>query len=154
MKDFITQYIKGCATCQMHKVNTHPTRPPLYLITADPDALPFQVIALNFITKLPISDGFDRILTITDHDCSKASILIPCNENITAEGTAELYAKYMVSHYSIPAKVISDQDPHFRAEFTKEMCRILGIKQNISSTNHPQTDGQSERTNQSMEQYL
>jgi hypothetical protein len=108
MKDFITQYIKGCATCQMHKVNTHPTRPPLYPITADPDALPFQVIALDFVTKLPILDGFDSILMITDHNCSKASILIPCNESISAEGTAELYIKYVIPHYSIPTRVISD----------------------------------------------
>jgi transposase InsO family protein len=93
-------------------------------------------------------------LTITDHNCSKASILIPCKESITTEGTAELYARYMVPYYGIPTKVISNRDPCFRAEFTKEICRILGIKQNISSANHPQTNGQSERTNQSMEQYL
>ena len=154
MKDFITQYIKGCATCQMHKVNTHPTKPPLYPITVDPTALPFQVIALDFVTKLLISDGFNSILMITDHDCSKASILIPCNEGISAEETAELYAKNVVPHCGIPTKVISDRDPHFRAEFTREICRILRIKQNISSASHPQTDGRSERTNQSMEQYL
>jgi hypothetical protein len=154
MKDFITQYIKGCMICQIHKVNTHPMKPPLYPITVDPDTLPFQVIVLNFVTKLPVSEGFNSILTITDHDCSKASILILCNKSITAEGTAELYAKYVVPHYSIPTKVISDRDPHFQAEFTREMCRILGIKQNISSNNHPQTDGQSKRTNQSIEQYL
>jgi hypothetical protein len=108
MKDFITQYIKGCATCQMHKVNTHPMKPPLYPINADPDALPFQVTALNFVTKLPVSEGYDSILTITDHDCSKASIPILCKESITAEGTAELYARYVVPHYGIPTKVISD----------------------------------------------
>jgi hypothetical protein len=113
MKDFITQYIKGCVTCQMHKVNTHLTRPPLYPITTDPDTLPFQVIVLDFITKLLVSDGFNSILTITDHDCSKASILIPCNESITTEETAELYAKNVVPHYGIPTKVISDQDPCF-----------------------------------------
>jgi hypothetical protein len=113
MKDFITQYIKGCTTCQMHKVNTHPTKPPLYLITMDPNALPFQVITLDFVTKLPVSDGFDSILTITDHNCSKASILIPCNKSITAEKTAELYTKYVVPHYGILTRVISDRDPHF-----------------------------------------
>jgi hypothetical protein len=113
MKDFIMQYIKGCAMCQMHKVNTHPMKPPLYPITTNPEALPFQVIALDFVTKLPISKGFDSILTITDHDCSKASILILCNESITAEGTAELYAKHMVLHYGIPTKVILDRDPCF-----------------------------------------
>jgi hypothetical protein len=123
-------------------------------ITTDPKALPFQVIALDFVTKLPVSEGYDSILTITNHNCSKASILILCNESITAEETAELYTKHVVPHYGISTKVISDRDPCFCANVTKEICRIFHIKQNISSANHPQTDGQSERTNQTMEQFL
>jgi len=82
MKDYVMQYIKGCATCQMNKVNTNPMKPPLYPITPAPDSLPFQTIALDFIMKLPESNGHDTILTITDHDCSKASIFIPCKEAI------------------------------------------------------------------------
>jgi Integrase zinc binding domain len=88
MHDHIMQYIKGCATCQMHKVNTNLTKPPLYPITPIPDALPFQTIALDFITKLPVSEGYDTILTIMDHDCLKASLFIPCKETIDSEGVA------------------------------------------------------------------
>jgi hypothetical protein len=77
MKDFIMQYIKGCATCQMTKINTHPSKPALFPIATDPKALLFQVIALDFVTDLPVSEGHDSILTITDHDCSKALIFIP-----------------------------------------------------------------------------
>jgi hypothetical protein len=110
MRDHITQYIKGCATCQMNKVNTNPTKPPFYLITPVTDTLPFQTIALDFITKLPESDGYDTILTITDHDCSKASIFIPCKETIDSEGVAQLYAQHVVPHYGTPKKVISDRD--------------------------------------------
>src|SRR5579863_8106000 len=57
-------------------------------------------------------------------------------------------------HNRIPKKIILDRDPRFIAHFSKELCRILGIKQNLSTAFHPQTDGQSERTNQSLEQYL
>jgi Integrase zinc binding domain len=110
MRDHITQYIKGCATCQMHKVNTNPTKPPLYPITPMPDALPFQTIALDFITKLPVSEGYDTILTITDHDCSKASLFIPCKETIDSEGVAQLFAQHVVPHYGTPRKIISDRD--------------------------------------------
>jgi transposase InsO family protein len=60
----------------------------------------------------------------------------------------------MIPHYSLPRKIISDRDPRFTSNFTTELCRILGVKQNISTAYHPQTDGQSERTNQSLEQYL
>ena len=114
MKDFITQYIKGCATCQMTKINTHPSKPALFPIATDPKALPFQVIALDFVTDLPVSQGFDSILTVTDHDCSKASIFIPCNKTITAEGTAELYARHIVPHYGLPTRIISGHRTRFR----------------------------------------
>jgi hypothetical protein len=154
MCDFIIQYIKGCATCQMNKVNTNPTKPPIYPITPTPDALPFQTIALDFITKLPESQGYDMILTITDHDCSKASIFILCKETIDSEGVAKVHAQHIIPHYGIPKKVISDRDPRFTSNFTKELCWILGIKQNISTTYHPQTDRQSKRTNQLLKQYL
>ena len=61
------------------------------------DTNPFEVITLDFITKLPKSQGHDTILTVTDHDCTKASVFIPCTEEITAEGTAMLYIKYIFS---------------------------------------------------------
>jgi len=154
MKNFATEYVKGCATCQMSKINTQPTRPALSPITPEPNALPFQTVSLDFIVKLPESEGFDTILTITDHDCSKAAIFTPCNEAIDAAGVAKLYATYVFPHYGLPKKVISDRDPRFASNFSREMCSLLGIKQNISSAYHPQTDGQSERTNQSLEQYL
>jgi len=154
MKNFVTEYIKGCATCQMTKVNTQPTRPPLFPIHSEVNALPFQTISLDFIVKLPVSDGYDTILTITDHDCSKAAIFIPCNEEIDAAGVAKVYANYVFPHYGLPKKVISDRDPRFASNFSRELCDLLRIKQNISSAYHPQTDGQSERTNQSLEQYL
>jgi hypothetical protein len=121
----------------MHKVNTNPTKPPLYPITPVPDALPFQTIALDLITKLPASEGYDTILTITDHDCSKASLFIPCKETIDSEGVTQLFAQHVVPHYGTPRKIISDRDTRFTSNFTIELCRILGIKQNISTAYHP-----------------
>src|SRR5712672_724149 len=154
MKNFVTEYIKGCATCQMTKVNTQPTKPPLFPIYSETNALPFQTISLDIIVKLPVTDNYNTIITITDHDCSKAAIFIPCNEEIDAAGVAKVYATYVFPHYGLPKKVISDRDPRFASNFSRELCNLLGIKQNISSAYHPQTDGQSERTNQSLEQYL
>src|SRR5712675_629326 len=154
MKNYTTEYIKGCAICQMSKINTNPSKPALFPITPEPNALPFQTISLDFIVKLPESEGFDTILTITDHDCSKAAISTPCNETIDAAGVVKLYATHVFPHYGLPKKVISDRDPRFASNFSHKMCDLLGIKQNISSAYHPQTDGQRERTNQSLEQYL
>ena len=111
MKDFITHYIKGCATCQMSKVNTHPNKPQISPVTATPGALPFETVAMDFIVKLPESEGKDTILTITDHDCTKAAIFIPCNETIDTPELAKLYAVHIFPHYGIPKKIISDRDP-------------------------------------------
>jgi transposase InsO family protein len=84
----------------------------------------------------------------------KAAIFIPCHQTIDTEGIAQLYANYVFSHYGAPRKVISDRDTRFTAQFSLELCRALGIERNISTACHPQTDGQSERTNQWLEQYL
>jgi len=78
----------------------------------------------------------------------------PDQESIDSEGVAKLYTSQVFPHYGIPLKIISDCDTCFDSAFTKELCRLLGVKQNISSAYHPQTDGQSEHTNQSLEQYL
>jgi hypothetical protein len=153
MKDTITNYIKGCALCQSRKNNPTNPKPPLFPIPSDTYTLPFKSITLDFITKLPHSQTYNTILTITD-TFSKASIFVPCNETIDSEKTALLYATYVLPHYGLPSRIISDRDPRFTSTFTKELCRLLQIDQNISTAYHPQTDGQSERTNQWLEQYL
>ena len=153
MKQTITDYIKGCTLCQSRKNQPNRMKPPPYPITSDSFTLPFTSVAMDFIVKLPLSNTYDTILTITD-TFSKASIFIPCNETTDAENTALLYATYVLPHYGLPSRIISDRDPRFTATFTKELCRILQVEQNISMAYHPQTDGQSERTNQKLEQYL
>ena len=147
-KEDVEEYVKGCATCQANKINTHRQKPRLFPITTDPEVQPFEVVTMDFITKLPVSKGFDTILTITDHDCTKAAIFIPCNEMITAEGVAQLYLQHVYPHYGLPKKMITDRDPRFILTYMRNLCRTLDIKQNVSSAYHPQTDGQSERMNQ------
>ena len=138
----------------MNKVNTYPSHPPLMPITPAENARPFETIAMDFITKLPPSGGYDTMLTITNTDCSKASVFLPCNETINSEGVAQLYLTHVLPHYGLPKKIILDRDPQFTSRFGKELCCLLDIHQNISTAYHPQTDGASECTNQSLEQYL
>jgi len=128
MKAFITEYIQGCATCQMNKVNTHPSHPPLSPITPVENACPFETIAMDFIMKLPPSGGHDTILMITDTDCSKASIFLPCKEAIDSEGVTQLYLTHVLPHYGLPKKIISDQDPWFTSHFGKELCHLLVLR--------------------------
>jgi len=55
------------------------------------EALPFQTIAIDFIVKLPMSEGYDSIMTVTDHNCTKAVILVPCQKTIDTKGVAKLF---------------------------------------------------------------
>jgi hypothetical protein len=116
--------------------------------------MPFKTVAIDFITKLPVSQGYDSILMVTDHDCSKATVFIPCVEEISGEESATLYAKHVFTQFGLPSKIISDCDPCFASKFTHELCKILGITQNILTAYHPRTDRQSECSNQWLEQYL
>jgi hypothetical protein len=154
MRQEIRDYVGGCADCQRNKVNTQARKAPLTPIFPQPEALPFETVAMDFIVKLPLSSGFDSILTITDHDCTKAALFIPCNKTITAEGVAELYLQHVFKRFGLPRKIISNRDPRLAGKFAKALCAALGITQNMSTAFHPRTDGQSECTNQWLEQYL
>jgi hypothetical protein len=150
----VEDYVKGCATCQVVKTITHRNIPPIVLIGPGEDTTPFATITVDFITKLPESRGCDTILTITDHNSTRAVILIPCREDMGSEEVARLFRDHAFPYTGIPRRIISDRDMQFTSQFFKELCAQLEIKQNMSSAYHPQTDGQSERTNQTVETIL
>jgi hypothetical protein len=119
-----------------------------------PDAKPFQQIAMDLITRLPLQGGKDVILTIVDHGCSRAAIFLPCNTTITGPEIAQLYLEHVFQWFGLPQKIISDRDPQFTSHFGKSIVEKLHIKQNLSMMAHPQTDGLSERKNQWVKQIL
>ena len=154
MKDFAEEYVRGCATCQQNKPHTTHQKAPLQPITMDPHSGPFQMVAMDLITDLPESRGFNAVLTIIDHGCLKVAKFIPCKTTITGQEVAALYLQHLVLWFGIPRKIISDHDPRFISHFTKELCHLLHIQRNVSTAFHPRTDGTSEWANQWLEQYL
>ena len=88
---WIDEYIKGCATCQQMKNLTHQKKPPMYPISVPMNSRPFAQVAMDLITGLPHSRGFDTILTIVDHGCSRAAIFLPCHTSITGPQIAQKY---------------------------------------------------------------
>jgi hypothetical protein len=108
MKQWIANYIKGCTTCQQNKILTHHLKMVPYCISTAPDTKPFQQIAMDLITGLPLQDGKDVILTIVDHGCSHAAIFLPCNTTITGDQVAQLYLNHIFQWYGLPQKIISD----------------------------------------------
>ncbi len=117
MRQDVSDYVKGCAECQRNKVNNRLTKAALSPIFPIHEAMPFETVALDFITKLPLSQGYDSILTITDHDCMKAALFIPCKESMTAEETAGLIIQHVFPRFGLPLKFISDRDPKFTSQF-------------------------------------
>ena len=154
MKTFIKEYVAGCAICQQTKTITRRNQPPLQPIMPEERPLLFATMTVDFVVKLPESKGNDTILTITDQGCTKAVILVPCREDMGAEAIVELFKERVFPYTGIPTWLISDRDTRFTLSWFRELCRALGVTQNLSTAYHPQTDGQSERTNQTMEGLL
>jgi hypothetical protein len=154
MRKFVQAYVTGCATCQALKITTQRNNPDLKPIPPTEGATPFQTITMDLIVKLPKLKGYNSIVTIMDHNCTKGMILIPCLEMMGAEDLAEEYKQHAFPYIGLSQKIISDRDTRFTSHFAKEVCQQLEIEQNISSTYHPQTNGQSEKTNQHVEMAL
>ena len=91
MKTFVKEYVAGCAVCQQNKTITQCNQPPLQPIGPEEKPLPFTMMSVDFVVKLPRSRGSDSILTITDQGCTKAVILVPCKEDMGTEAVAELF---------------------------------------------------------------
>ena len=108
---------------------------------------------MDFITKLPVVAGKDAILVVCDR-LSKMTHFVATTEGTSAEGLARLFRDNVWKLHGLPESVVLDRGPQFAAELTKELNRMLGIKTKLSTVFHPQTDGQTERMNQELEQYL
>lgn len=105
---------------------------------------------MDFIPELPLSNGYDNVLVIVDK-FTKYSIFIPCTTSITEDKTAKLFFKHVIAHFGIPRQVITDRDTRWRNDFWKEICRLMGMKRALTTSFHPQADGQTEILNQSLE---
>lgn len=154
MNVFIKNYVAGCAKCQANKPNTHPTVPPAHPIPHGNSLDPWSVVSMDFITDLPVSQGYDSILVAVDHNVTKGVIFMPCNKTCTANETADLYQNNVFRHFGLPLKIISDRGPQFASQTFQELCKKLRIRSGLSTTHHPQTDGETERINQELELYL
>jgi hypothetical protein len=126
--------VKGCATCQQNRNLTHKTQAPLYKIMVPPDALLFTQIAMDLITGLPKSQGYDSILTIVNHGCSQGALFLPCQSTITGPQIAKLYYQHLYPWFRLPRHIITDRDPHFTSHFGRALAKELGIAWNLSTT--------------------
>jgi hypothetical protein len=147
----VIQYVSSCDLCQRVKARRQNPEGPLKPIPLP--CQPWSVIGMDFITKLPLSNRFDSIMVVIDL-LSKVTHFVPCKETYNADQLAQLFRFNIFRLHGIPEKIISDRGSVFVSEFWKALMRLLCITPGFSTAYHPQTNGQTERMNQVLEDYL
>ncbi|GKC19010.1 putative reverse transcriptase domain-containing protein [Tanacetum coccineum] len=129
-------------------------RPSGLLVQPDIPEWKWEKITMDFITKLPkTAVRFNSIWVIVDR-LTKSAHFLPMKETDSTEKLTRLYMKEIVARHGIPVSIISDRDSHFTLRVWQSLHKALGTQLNLSTTYHPQTDGQSERTIQTLEDML
>ncbi|GKA07600.1 putative reverse transcriptase domain-containing protein [Tanacetum coccineum] len=152
MKADIATYVSKCLTCA--KVKAEHQRPSGLLVQPEIPQWKWDNITMDFIMKLPkSSQGYDTIWVIVDR-LTKSAIFVPMRETDPMEKLARMYLKEVVTRHGIPVSIICDRDPRFASNFWRSLQKALGTSLDMSTAYHPQTDGQSERTIQTLEDML
>ncbi|GJU45470.1 putative reverse transcriptase domain-containing protein [Tanacetum coccineum] len=152
MKADIATYVSKCLTYA--KVKAEHQRQSSLLVQPEIPQWKWDNIMMDFVTKLPkSSQGYDTIWVIV-YLLTKSAIFIPMRETDPLEKLARMYLKEVVTRHEIPVSIICDRDPRFASNFLRSLQKALGTSLDISTVYHPQTDGQSERTIQTLEDML
>ncbi|GJT68207.1 putative reverse transcriptase domain-containing protein [Tanacetum coccineum] len=152
MKADIATYVSKCLTCA--KVKAEHQRPSGLLVQPKIPEWKWDNITMDFVTKLPkSSQGYDTIWVIVDR-LTKSAIFTPMRETDPLDKLARMYLKEVVTRHGIPVSIICDRDPRFASNFWRSLQNALGTNLDMSTAYHPQTDGQSERTIQTLEDML
>ncbi|GJW75517.1 putative reverse transcriptase domain-containing protein, partial [Tanacetum coccineum] len=148
----IATYVSKCLTCA--KVKAEHQRPSRLLVQPKIPKWKWDNITMDFVTKLPkTSHGYDTIWVFVDR-LTKSAIFTPMRETDPMDKLARIYLKEVVTRHEILVSIICDCDPRFASNFWRSLQNALGTNLDISTAYHPQTDGQSERTIQPLEDML
>ena len=151
LRKFVKDFCKSCTNCARSKAPRH--RPYGFLKQLPIPERPWNSISMDFIEKLPPSLGYTAILVIVDR-LSKQGIFIPTHDTIDAAELANLFVLHVFSKHGVPSHVTSDRGSEFVSHFFRSLGKALDMKLHFTSGYHPEADGQTERTNQTLEQYL
>jgi len=151
LADGIRDYVRSCDECQ-HSLSPHHAKYGLL----QPLQVPYAAsssISTDFITQLPESQAKTQIMVVVDRFTQMAHF-VGLHENATPKDVVDTLVREVWKLHGLPTEIISDMDAKCSGEFWESLCKMLGVKRRMSTACHPQTDGQTERTNQVLEGYL
>jgi hypothetical protein len=152
MKSDIKSYVERCLKCQVSKIEQ--IKNPGLLQSLGVSNLKFESIRMDFIVGLPKTQvRFDSIFVVVDQ-LTKIAHFIPTILIVTASRVAELFMRNVFKFHGMPSEIISDRDCKFVSEFWTILFKMCGTKIKLSTAYHPETDGQTERTNRTLEDML
>ena len=151
MRKDVDRFVRNCEPCRRSRTVRHS---PFGLLRQPPiPRAPWQDISMDFVVGLPWSEGFNAIWVVVDR-LTKQRHLIPCRGDVDAKDLADLFLQWIFRLHGLPETIISDRGTQFASHFWGRLCERLQISRRMSTAFHPETDGQTERLNAVMEQYL
>jgi hypothetical protein len=149
----VRQYVAGCEVCHRVKAARHAK----YVVNMpiEPPSQPWDGETMDFVTNLPQSTASANtgILVIVDR-LTNMAIYLPCRKDVNSPELARMFFEEVICKHGVPSNIVTDRGSQFRSRLWNRVCSQLSIEHRLSTSFHPQTDGQTEWQNQTMEQYL
>uniref|UniRef100_H3H405 Integrase catalytic domain-containing protein n=1 Tax=Phytophthora ramorum TaxID=164328 RepID=H3H405_PHYRM len=151
MYKWVATYVRTCETCQRVKPAGHASA-PLQSLPVPEDC--WKSMSLDFVFGLPADAQGNTGVLVFVCRLSKMVHLAPVADSVTGEQTARLFLDGVFRYHGLPETIVSDRDPRFTSAFWKTLFQLLGTRLLMSTADHPQTDGQTERVNRVLEDTL
>ncbi|XP_044481390.1 uncharacterized protein LOC123207965 [Mangifera indica] len=151
LEEDVELYVRTCLVCQLDKTERQKQAGLLQPLPI-PER-PWESVSMDFVSGFPKVDGKGSVLVVVDR-FSKYAVFIAAPQTCQAHTAAELFFRHVVKIFGLPRDIISDRDARFTGKFWTSLFKMMGFELKFSTANHPQTDGQTERVNALLEEYL
>ena len=151
LRDDVEQYVKSCVTCQQNRTQFRKEAGLLRPLPIPTKC--WESVSMDFMTRLPESKGFESIMVVVDR-VSKMAHFVSTRDTVTAQEVGQLYFDKVVKHHGMQKNIILDRYPKFTSRFWRAFWKKLGTELKMNTAFRPQTDGQTERLNLVLQEYL
>jgi len=152
MKREIAEFVSNCGICQQVKIEHQ--KPAGKLQSLSIPEWKWDDIYMDFVTGLPRGKKRNDAIWVVMDRLTKSALFLPMKMTDSVDKVAKLYVNEVIRLHGVPVSIISDRDPRFTSRLWPSLQQAMGTKLNLSTTFHPQTDGQSKRTIQTLEDLL